>query len=211
MVPSLYFSFFCFLVSSVSNFHPDIRGAVVITFVFFFFRLACSVVLWGGRNTMNKYHRRVWAMLAVSGPHWACPAHGVWAFPVYTAQAPGCSAGSCLMQALGCMRFPGLKPLGFRFLGTPRRRRLGWACLSCPSQVQAARVTRSLARIVAPSWRLWLLPSLVPAFRFSGCTTVAPSSGKLISGCDPPGGWQMPTVQNPKTSWLATKSACGLV
>ena len=46
-VPSVYFNFFCLLVSSVSNFCPDTRGAVVVTF----FRLTCSVVLWGRRNT----------------------------------------------------------------------------------------------------------------------------------------------------------------
>ena len=40
------------------------------------------------------------------------PAHGVCAFPVYTAQALGCSAGSCLRQALGCMHFPGLNCSG---------------------------------------------------------------------------------------------------
>ena len=32
MVPSVYFSFFYLLVSSVSNFHPDTRCAVVVTF-----------------------------------------------------------------------------------------------------------------------------------------------------------------------------------
>ena len=37
------------------------------------FRLTCSVVLWGGRNTANKYHWRVWGVLTVSGPHWVCP------------------------------------------------------------------------------------------------------------------------------------------
>ena len=31
-VPSVYVSFFCLLVSSVSNFRPDTRGAVVVTF-----------------------------------------------------------------------------------------------------------------------------------------------------------------------------------
>ena len=36
------------------------------------------------------------------------PAHGVCAFPVYTAQALGCSAGNCLRWALDCMYFPGL-------------------------------------------------------------------------------------------------------
>ena len=35
-----------------------------------FFRLACSVVLWGGRNTANKYH---WCVLTVIQPHWVCP------------------------------------------------------------------------------------------------------------------------------------------
>ena len=36
------------------------------------------------------------------------PTHCVCAFPVYTAQTLGCSAGNCLMQALVCMHFPGL-------------------------------------------------------------------------------------------------------
>ena len=40
------------------------------------------------------------------------PAHGVCAFPVYTAQAPGCSAGNCLKQALGCVHLPGLRRSG---------------------------------------------------------------------------------------------------
>ena len=37
------------------------------------FRLTCSVVLWGGRNTAKKYHWRVWGVLAVSQPDWVCP------------------------------------------------------------------------------------------------------------------------------------------
>ena len=49
---SLCFSFFCLLVSSVSDFRPDTRGVVVDTF--FFFRLTCLVVLWGGRDAANK-------------------------------------------------------------------------------------------------------------------------------------------------------------
>ena len=40
------------------------------------------------------------------------PTHGVCAFPVYTAQAAGCSAGNCLKPALGCMHFPGLTHSG---------------------------------------------------------------------------------------------------
>ena len=47
------FSFFFLLVSSVSDFRPDTRGAVVDTF-FFFLRLTCSVTLWEGRDAVRK-------------------------------------------------------------------------------------------------------------------------------------------------------------
>ena len=47
---SLCFSFFCLLISSMSDFHPDTKRAVVDTF----FRLTCSVALWGGRDPANK-------------------------------------------------------------------------------------------------------------------------------------------------------------
>ena len=40
------------------------------------------------------------------------PAHGVCAFPVYTAQALGCSAGNCLRQALVCTHSLGLSCSG---------------------------------------------------------------------------------------------------
>ena len=40
------------------------------------------------------------------------PTHGVFAFPAYTAQALGCSAGNCLRPSLGCMHFPGLSCSG---------------------------------------------------------------------------------------------------
>ena len=76
------------------------------------FRLTCSVVLWGGRNTANKYHWHVWGVLAVSGPHWVYPAHGMYAFPVYTAQSPGCSAGELSEVDLGLRALPGLSCSG---------------------------------------------------------------------------------------------------
>ena len=40
------------------------------------------------------------------------PTHGVCTFPVYTAQALGCSAGNCLIRALCCMHSPGLSHSG---------------------------------------------------------------------------------------------------
>ena len=68
-----------------------------------FFRLTCSVLLWGGRNTANNT-----GLCSQCLHHTGfAPIHGVCAFPVYTAQALGCSAGNCLRRALGCMHFPG--------------------------------------------------------------------------------------------------------
>ena len=108
---SLYFSFFCLLVSSVSNFCPDTRRAVVVTF----FRLTCSVVLWGGRNTANKYHWRVWAVLTVFQLHWVCPHSRRACYP--SLHCSGCRllCRNCLMWALGCMHSPGLSHSGSGF------------------------------------------------------------------------------------------------
>ena len=129
VVSSVYFSLFCLLVSSVSNFCSEPRWAVVVTF----FRLTCSVVLWGGRNTANKYHWRVCGVLIVSQPHWVCPLSQLCAFSVYTAQAPGCSAGELSKAVPGLHALP--RSMLFRFWGTLQRHRLGWACVLCPSQV----------------------------------------------------------------------------
>ena len=76
------------------------------------FRLTCSVVLWGGMNTANKYHWCVWGVLTVFQPHWVFPAHCVCIFMVYTSQALDCSSGNCLRRALDCVHFPGLSCSG---------------------------------------------------------------------------------------------------
>ena len=54
----------------------------------------------------------------------------------------------------GLYALPRSKPLRFRHSGSPQRRRLGWACVLCPSQVRAAQVTRCLASAVAATYRL---------------------------------------------------------
>ena len=54
----------------------------------------------------------------------------------------------------GLYALPRSKPLRFRYLGTPQRHRLGWACVWCPSQVRAALVTRCLASTVAATYHL---------------------------------------------------------
>ena len=96
------------------------------------------------------------------------PTHRACAFPVYTAQAPGCSAGELSKVGPGFRALPRSKPLRFRFLGTPQGHRLSWACVLCPSQVRAAQVTRCLASAVSPRWGVRLITSCVPVTRFSG-------------------------------------------
>ena len=88
------------------NFRPDTRGRR-----WSLTRLTCSAVRWGRRSSAREHHWRAWGVRAVSGPHWVCPAHGMCAFPVYTAQAPGCSAAG-LKQALCCVHSPGLSRSG---------------------------------------------------------------------------------------------------
>ena len=105
------------------------------------FRLTRSVVVWGVKNTANKYHWHVWGVLAVSRPHWVCPRSRRVCFPCLR----------CLGSRLPCRELseasPGLhapprsKPLRFGYLDTLQRHRLVWAYVLCPSQVQAAQVT----------------------------------------------------------------------
>ena len=52
----------------------------------------------------------------------------------------------------GLLAPPRSKPLRFRHSGSPQRRRLGWACVLCPSQVQAAQVMRCLASVIATTY-----------------------------------------------------------
>ena len=78
-----------------------------------FFRLTCSVVLWRGRNTANKYHWRMRGMLTMSGPHWVCSYSWRVCFP-----SLHCSGSrllcrlNCLKWDLGCMYFSGLSCSG---------------------------------------------------------------------------------------------------
>ena len=121
------------------------------------------------------------------------PAHVVCAFLVYTAQAPGCSAGELSKAGPGFRALPRSKTLRFRFSGTPQRHKFGWACVLCPSQVLAAQATRCLVSALSPGGEMSPIASPVPAAWFprytvSGVSCV--SSGELICGCDPPGGCQ---------------------
>ena len=116
-------------------------------------------------------------------------------------------AGELSEVGLGLHALPRSKLLRCSFSVTPQRRRLGWACVLCPSQVRAPQVTRCLASADAlppPSQLLGFLG--VIRARLLRCAVC------LFWGADL---WLCPsrrmlTVQNPKKSWLARKPACSL-
>ena len=137
MVPSVYFSFLCFwsLQHLISALTQGGDGG-------HFFRHNWSVVLWGGRNTANKYRCQDWGVLAVFQPHWVCPHSWRECFHGLHFSGSRLLCWELSEAGPGLRALPRSKLLRFRFLGTPQRRRLGWACVLCPSQVQAAEVTR---------------------------------------------------------------------
>ena len=124
------------------------------------------------------------------------PAYGMCAFLVYTAQAPGCSAGELSKAGPGLRALPRSKLLRFSFLGTPQRHRLGWACILCPSQVHTAQMTRCLASTLSQLGGASYYPhSLSPSVSWVHCENTISgmpciSPGELFSDCNPPGGCQ---------------------
>ena len=68
-------------------------------------------MLWGGRNTANITGMCAECSQCLGHTRFA-PTHSMCAFPVYTAQAPGCSAGELSKQALGFVHFSGLRHSG---------------------------------------------------------------------------------------------------
>jgi len=168
------------------------------------FRLICSVVLWGGRNTANKFHWRVWGVLAVSWPHWVCSCSRCVCFPNLH-----CSGSMllCRERALGCVHFPGLSCSGS---GSPQRRRLSWACLLCPSQVWAAQATRCLASSLSPGGECILSPPRSQPLSFLGRSKRARLQCAMCLFWEADL-WLQPsrlisTFQNPRKSWLETGS-----
>ena len=144
-----------------------------------FFRLTCSLMLWGGRNTANCVHSdsatldlpRSWCVCFPS-LHWSDSRLLCWEL---SDAGPGLHA------------LPRSKSLRFRFSGTPQRHRLVWTCILHPCQVQAAQVTRSLAHVVTLE-RCDLSPPLSQLLSFLGVSGVpCVSSVELTSDCNSPG------------------------
>ena len=104
----VYFVFLCLQVASVSNSTLTEGGEGG-----HLFRLTCSVVLWGGRDTANKYHWCVWGVLAVYGPHWVCPSSRQRVLPGSPLlRLQGALQGHCPKQTLHFVHFPGLSRSG---------------------------------------------------------------------------------------------------
>ena len=146
----------------------------------------------------------------MSQQDWACP-HS---WPVCPS-CPHCSGSRLLRQELseagpGLHTPPRSKPLRFRHSGSPQGRRIGWACVLCPSQVPAAHVIRCLASTVAATYQLpHPCRSVFRVYNrraFSGVTCLFWGADLWLRPS-----WQMSTIRNPKKSWLATKSAFSLV
>ena len=194
MVPFVYLASLCrSLQGLISTLTHAGEGGLL-------FRFPCSVVLWGGRGTANKYHWPVWGVLAVFSPHWVCPHLQRVCFPRLH-----CSGSRLLSRewALGWIHVPGLSHSGSGF----------WVLLKgadsvgpafCSFPIRAAQGTRSLMSALS-SGAAWLLPSLSPP-QFLAWQSGAPcvSSGELISGCDPPGRCQPPRIS--RSVWLETGS-----
>ena len=138
-------------------------------------------MLWGARNTANKYHWRGWGVLAVYGPHWVCPISQRVCFPSLHCSGSRLLFRETLQAGPGFHALPKSKLLRFRFLGTPQKHRLGWACVLCPSQVRAAQVTRCLASAHSPGGAVRLITSPIPDFQFPGCAVGAPSQVCRVS------------------------------
>ena len=140
----------------MSNLHPDTRGQWWSLFSGSLVQSCCGE---GGTLQTN--------ITGMCGEYSRCfshtgfaPTHSVCAFPVYTAQAPGCSAGELSKVSSGLRVLPRSKPLRFRFSGTPQRHRLGWACVSVPfpgpsssgNQVLGERTLPSVWYVLSPPW-----------------------------------------------------------
>ena len=108
------------------------------------FRLTCSIVLSGERDTANRYRWHVWGVLAVYGPHWVCPNSKWCVLPGSTLlRLQGVLQGLCPRWALHFVHVPGLNCSGSQVLhkGTD----LVGLCFLCFPQVQEAQMTGCLA------------------------------------------------------------------
>ena len=118
------------------------------------------------------------------------PIHGVCAFLVHTAQAPGCSTGELSKAGPGLLGLPKSKPLRFRFLGCSTKAQTWLGLRFVPFPGPSSSGDQVFGEHTLPWYHAsYHLPGpsrLV--FCVCSCISGVPcvSSGKLISDCDPP-------------------------
>ena len=156
----------------------------------------------------SKHHWRVWGVPAVSGPRWVSPLTACVLSPSTLLRLQLALQGSCLKWALGCVHFPGLSHSGSGSRVLHRGAdSVGPAFCALPRSEQLRRQVpgeRPLPGCSA-SYRLPIRPlGFLGAQRECRLRCVPP----LLWGADL---WlqpsrQMPTVQDPSKTCLATGS-----
>ena len=159
-----------------------------------FFRLACSVVLWGGRNTANKHHWRVWGVLAVSRLHWVCPRSRCVCFHGLHFSGSRLLCWELSEAGPGLCTLSRSKPLRFRFSGIPQRRRLSGPAFCALPRSEQLRWPGVWQAQSPPGRGCILSPPPSQLLGFLGVQWAHLLRGavclfwELISGCDPPSG-----------------------
>ena len=137
------------------------------------------------------------------------PAHGVCAFPVYTAQAPGCSARELSKAGPGLYALSRSKPLRFRFSGTLQRHRLSWACFLCPSRLSSSG-DQVLGECTLPRWGSVSFhlpgPSRSVSWVHKECCLRCALCLLWEADLWLRASWWMSTIQDPRKTWLTTGS-----
>ena len=147
-------------------------------------------MLWGGRNTANKYRWCVWGVLAVHGLHWVCPSSRQHVLSWSTLLRFQVDQQRHFPKRTLCFgHFPGLScsGSGFRVL---RKDTDSVGCAFCALPRFEQLRQPGAWRVRCPRWAVRLshlpgpsrLASQVRHEHHSGVPCV--SSGDLISGCD---------------------------
>ena len=134
------FSFFCLLVSSVSNFCHEARGRWWTHFQAHLFSHAVEREGRCKQITLVCAHS-VLATLGLPPSRRVC-------FPCLPCLGSRFLCWELSEAGPELYALPRSKPLRFRYLSTPQR------CILCPSQVRVAQVARCLVSVVAATYRL---------------------------------------------------------
>ena len=106
-------------------------------------------MLWGGRDTADKYCWHLWGVLTVDGPHWVCHSPRQHVLPRSTLlRLQPALQGHCPKWTLCLVHLPALSCSGSQVLckGTDP----DGLCILCSSQVQAAQATGCLVSVLSP-------------------------------------------------------------